>query len=339
MSLAVAQALASSSFGLTRCPHCGQRGAPGETFCMDCGRSMSLDAASNAKDASALVLESSASSTTGAAAQPPSLDEKTSNLAVTVAAQESDPNAAQNEEEQSSQSPHSSDATRATEAAGKGAAGKSAKNEADTQQEQADLRELQQRDREVRAHEQAHIASGGGVVSGGASFSYQTGPDGKQYATGGEVAVDASAVPGNPEATEQKAEAVRRAALAPATPSAQDQKVAAQASTMAAKARQEKIEKRQEENGENAPTQGEPNASERLAPEKDESEPSPTDLAAAALTPSSGAASGSPLIQQALSAYAQAAAETDPGAQAQELARESERAAPFSSTPRFSRYA
>ena len=104
------------------------------------------------------------------------------------------------------------------------------------------IQKLRERDREVRAHEQAHIAAGGQHVSGGASFSYQTGPDGRQYAVGGSVQIDTSPVPGNPEATEEKARAVRRAALAPASPSATDQSVAAKAAAMESKARTEKTE-------------------------------------------------------------------------------------------------
>ena len=46
-----------------------------------------------------------------------------------------------------------------------------------------------------------------------------TGPDGQRYAIGGEVPIDLSAVPGNPQATLQKALTIRRAALAPTDPS------------------------------------------------------------------------------------------------------------------------
>ena len=67
------------------------------------------------------------------------------------------------------------------------------------------LRELQERDREVRSHEQAHISAGGSLVNGGASYTYQTGPDGKQYAVGGEVSIDTSKVPNDPDATMDKA--------------------------------------------------------------------------------------------------------------------------------------
>jgi len=101
------------------------------------------------------------------------------------------------------------------------------------------IQRLKARDREVRAHEAAHIAAGAGLIRGGASFSYQRGPDGIQYATGGEVSIDTSKVANNPEATIQKAAQIRSAALAPAQPSAQDRNVAAKAAQLAIEARAE----------------------------------------------------------------------------------------------------
>jgi len=99
-------------------------------------------------------------------------------------------------------------------------------------------RELAARDREVRAHEQAHLSAAGPYARGGAHFEYQTGPDGRRYAVGGEVSIDASAED-EPEATIRKAQVVRAAALAPAEPSAQDRQVAAAATKMEADARAE----------------------------------------------------------------------------------------------------
>lgn len=108
-------------------------------------------------------------------------------------------------------------------------------SEADQQQ----VRELKQRDREVRAHENAHQAAGAGLVQGGASFSLQRGPDGRSYAVGGEVKIDTS--PENdPDQTIRKMQQVKRAALAPAEPSSTDRAVAAQAGQVEAQARQEK---------------------------------------------------------------------------------------------------
>ncbi len=100
------------------------------------------------------------------------------------------------------------------------------------------LRELQVRDREVRAHEQAHLAAAGPYARGGASFVYQRGPDGRLYAVGGEVAIDISRE-ATPEATIVKMQAVRQAALAPANPSAADRQIAAQASMRLAEAQQQ----------------------------------------------------------------------------------------------------
>jgi hypothetical protein len=106
-----------------------------------------------------------------------------------------------------------------------------------TTSEHRELQDLKRRDREVRQHEQAHMAAGGSHVLGGASFSYQRGPDGRQYAVGGEVQIDTSSVPGDPAATVRKMQAVQRAALAPAEPSAQDRAVAAQAARAETEAR------------------------------------------------------------------------------------------------------
>lgn len=101
------------------------------------------------------------------------------------------------------------------------------------------IRQLKTRDLEVKIHEQAHQSVGGQYVTGGASYVYQVGPDGRRYAVGGEVSIDTSPISGDPEATLIKAQQVQAAALAPAEPSAQDQKVAQVAQSMAAQARSE----------------------------------------------------------------------------------------------------
>jgi len=99
--------------------------------------------------------------------------------------------------------------------------------------------QLAARDREVRAHEQAHLSAGGSLVTSGPSYSYQIGPDGRRYAIGGEVGIDTSPVRDDPQATLDKARRIVAAALAPAQPSAQDLSVAARATRMAAEARAE----------------------------------------------------------------------------------------------------
>ena len=106
---------------------------------------------------------------------------------------------------------------------------------------------LKKRDQEVKTHEQAHMAAGGQYVRGGASYTYQSGPDGKRYAIGGEVNIDTSPIPGKPDATITKMMTVRAAALAPAEPSGKDQAVAASATQAMAKAQAEKAKMRTEE--------------------------------------------------------------------------------------------
>lgn len=109
------------------------------------------------------------------------------------------------------------------------------------EREQVELKQIQElaaRDREVRAHEQAHAAAAG-QYGGSPTYEYVRGPDGVSYAVGGSVEVDTSPIPGNPEATLRKAEQLQRAASAPADPSGQDRQVAAQAAQLAEDARAE----------------------------------------------------------------------------------------------------
>lgn len=101
-----------------------------------------------------------------------------------------------------------------------------------------ELQELKRRDTEVRAHEQAHLSVAGQHAAGGASFSYEVGPNGKRYATEGEVPIDMSK--GNtPEETLLKMQQIRKAALAPASPSAADRRIADRAAILAAQAQRE----------------------------------------------------------------------------------------------------
>ncbi len=114
-------------------------------------------------------------------------------------------------------------------------------------EEEKQVQELKKRDAEVRRHEQAHKVAAGPNAKGGPTFEYETGPDGKQYAVGGEVQIDTSKIPNDPEATIRKAQVIRNAALAPESPSSQDRKVAAEASKMEAEARKELAELRKED--------------------------------------------------------------------------------------------
>lgn len=124
-----------------------------------------------------------------------------------------------------------------------------AEREARQQEQQVEqvLAQLRARDQEVRTHEQAHLAAAGPYARGGIKYDYQTGPDGQKYAVGGSVGIDTSPISGDPEATIQKMMVVQRAALAPAQPSGQDMKVAAQASQLMSQARVELQVERMEE--------------------------------------------------------------------------------------------
>lgn len=115
-----------------------------------------------------------------------------------------------------------------------------------TEEDRQKVEELKRRDLEVRAHEQAHAAAGG-PYAGAPRFRFVRGPDGKFYAVAGEVSIDTSAVPGNPRATIRKMQQVKRAALAPQEPSAQDRRVAAEAERKILQARQEIREEENEQ--------------------------------------------------------------------------------------------
>lgn len=106
---------------------------------------------------------------------------------------------------------------------------------------------LQQREKEVIAHEQAHKAVGG-QYAGAASYTYTQGPDGKNYISGGEVSIDTSEEK-EPEDTIPKMQQVRAAALAPAQPSPQDMSVASTASQKEAVARIEVLRQQTAQSG------------------------------------------------------------------------------------------
>ncbi|MGV8935323.1 MAG: putative metalloprotease CJM1_0395 family protein [Gallionellaceae bacterium] len=115
-------------------------------------------------------------------------------------------------------------------------------------EEQMQISKLKARDTQVRQHEQAHLSASGGLNVSGASYTYQKGPNGVNYAVAGDVKIDIS--PGRtPEETLARAEKITDAALAPADPSPVDRSVAASAQNMAQQAR---IELQQQESGSNS---------------------------------------------------------------------------------------
>ncbi|NNU16829.1 catalase [Parvularcula sp. ZS-1/3] len=123
-----------------------------------------------------------------------------------------------------------------------------------TDGEKAVVQKLKARDREVRAHEQAHKAVGG-EYAGAISYDYQRGPDGQNYAIGGSVPIDTSTEP-TPEETIIKMQVVIRAALAPAEPSGPDRAIAAAAQAKLAQAQADLQVKKAEERTENAAKAG-----------------------------------------------------------------------------------
>ncbi|MGL5524143.1 MAG: putative metalloprotease CJM1_0395 family protein [Aeromonas veronii] len=112
------------------------------------------------------------------------------------------------------------------------------KQQEQQQRQEQQVQDLVERDKEVRTHEQAHQSAGGEYASS-PTYQFTQGPDGKRHATGGEVQIDTSVVPGDPAATIAKMQQIRSAALAPAEPSAQDLAVARSAATSEAKERKE----------------------------------------------------------------------------------------------------
>ncbi|MCF6435477.1 MULTISPECIES: putative metalloprotease CJM1_0395 family protein [Pseudoalteromonas] len=102
------------------------------------------------------------------------------------------------------------------------------RSDSEEKAQQQEIKELKARDQEVRLHEQAH-ARVGGQYAGSPSYEYQRGPDGNNYAVGGEVMIDVAEIPGDPAQTIDKMQTVRAAALAPAEPSGADRAIAADA--------------------------------------------------------------------------------------------------------------
>jgi hypothetical protein len=142
------------------------------------------------------------------------------------------------------------------------------------------LQQLKKRDIDVRAHEQAHLSVAGRYAAGGASFSYQTGPDGVKYAVGGEVPIDISAE-STPEATIQKMETVRRAALAPADPSPADLQIAADASAKEIQAMQElQVIQREKANSHSSSTDAGTSSKQSTKDSSNTNLPSPTNSSA-----------------------------------------------------------
>ncbi len=114
------------------------------------------------------------------------------------------------------------------------------------------IQELSSIDRKVRQHELAHKAAGG-QYAGPPSYRFVKGPDGRLYAVAGEVKIDMSEGK-DPEDTIRKMRQVIRAALAPADPSPQDRRVAAEAARKLMKAQMELVKQKTKEYQSEKPT-------------------------------------------------------------------------------------
>ncbi|MEA1914230.1 MAG: putative metalloprotease CJM1_0395 family protein [Campylobacterota bacterium] len=84
-------------------------------------------------------------------------------------------------------------------------------------------------DANIRAHEQAHAASG--ATKTPIQYNYQMGPDGKMYAVGGSVRLDTS-IPTDPKEAAFKLDQIANAASAPDAMSGADAHIATQANLM-----------------------------------------------------------------------------------------------------------
>lgn len=85
------------------------------------------------------------------------------------------------------------------------------------------LERFKNKDSEIRVHEQLHASLG--TTTTPISYSYQMGPDGKLYATGGHVRFDTS-MPSNPVEAKLKLDELQKASSAPERLSGADSSIA-----------------------------------------------------------------------------------------------------------------
>jgi hypothetical protein len=162
--------------------------------------------------------------------------------------------------------------------------------------EQRQISELKRIDAQVRAHEQAHISAGRGVVTSGPNYTYTYGPDGRQYAVAGEVGIDTSPEK-KPEANIDKGQRIQNAALAPSQPSPQDYQIAAVGSQLESQGRSDLVEQIRAEQAAEAAVAEAERAAQREAQAAEES----TDAAATPDTASIPAVTPTPAEPAAIS--------------------------------------
>ncbi len=100
-----------------------------------------------------------------------------------------------------------------------------------SEEENRALQKLKNRDQEVRQHEAQHSRNLETIPIGGPQYTYTIGPDGKVYATGGQVIV-ATGTSSDPETALRKARALKSTALSTGEPSSTDMAAAVSAREM-----------------------------------------------------------------------------------------------------------
>ena len=113
---------------------------------------------------------------------------------------------------------------------------------------QQELRELRERDREVRSEEHRSLNGVGDAANGTPHYTFVRGPDGRQYAVEGETPLDTTRE-ATPEQTLRKARQIRAAALGSREPSLSDQALAAKATQLELQAEHELARKQRQETG------------------------------------------------------------------------------------------
>lgn len=115
---------------------------------------------------------------------------------------------------------------------------------------ESETQQMDHRSRKIVNHENKHSAvlrdSSYSADDAKPRFVEQQGPDGRKYAVGGEVNTDLRPIPGNPDATEKKAESVYRSAIGDSDRSESDNEAARRAMFAAQEARRAKAMKRAE---------------------------------------------------------------------------------------------
>ena len=110
--------------------------------------------------------------------------------------------------------------------------------------EQAEISSLKARDSKVHQHVQAHLSAAGGLNVSRSPFFYQRGPDGVNYAVGGDVRINTS---DGRTAEDRLAQGQKiiDVALAPSDPSPSDRSAAANGQSMVQQASAELLKKSQ----------------------------------------------------------------------------------------------